>query len=68
METIRKQIMIASAKAELSQAAQTFLDKVDQLEKLESLTELNTAVYEGTDLCVSDATNVLYYLIEALQN
>ncbi len=59
--------MIQSAKAELAQAAQTFLDKVDQLEKLESLIDLYTAVYETTELCVNDATNVLYVLIQALE-
>ena len=58
---------IALARAELAQASQIFLDKVAQLEKLEPLVELNTAIYDITDLCVNDATNVIYFLIQALE-
>jgi hypothetical protein len=58
---------IALARAELAQAAQIFLDKVDQLAKLEPLVDLNTTIYDDTDLCLNDATNVLYFLIQALE-
>ena len=59
--------MINSAKAELAEAAQVFLSKVDALEKLHPLTELHQAVYDRTDLNINDATNVLHFLIEALE-
>jgi hypothetical protein len=64
----RQEMMLRAARGELADAAQMFLDKVDALEKLESLTEINTAVYESTDLCLGDATNALYFLIQHLED
>ncbi|MBW4450761.1 MAG: hypothetical protein KME38_29030 [Spirirestis rafaelensis WJT71-NPBG6] len=63
----KQEIMVNSARAEVAQSAQTLLNKIDALERLEPLTELQQAVYDRTDLNISDATNVLHFLIEVLE-
>jgi hypothetical protein len=63
----KEQMMTRTARCELAQAAQTFLDKVEALGKMQDLTDLNIAIYDDTDLCIEDAQNVLHFLIQQLE-
>ncbi|MBW4450721.1 MAG: hypothetical protein KME38_28815 [Spirirestis rafaelensis WJT71-NPBG6] len=63
----RQEMILRTAKGEVAHAAQVFIDKVEQLRKIEDLTYLNTAVYDSTDLCIEDAQNVLHFLIKQIE-
>ncbi len=64
----REEMILSSAKAEIIQAAEILFTKIDSLKKLDSavFNELNDLVYENCDLCVNDATNILYSLMYVL--
>lgn len=57
--------MIESSKAEVVLAAELFIAKLDALKTLlphSDLLDLNEAIYESTDLFLSDAISVLEFL------
>lgn len=66
--TTYKEIQIRTARTELALACETFLEKVEALERLEGLSNLHTSVYEACDLTIFNATTVVHFIKESLKN